>query len=82
MVKSNLFDSTWWMADVDEFYLIGGNTMDKRRTISIILFIAGLVIALTSATLLFLGILPSSTSAIIGIVGIGLIATSNFRLLK
>ena len=58
---------------MDEFYLIGGNTMDKRRTISIILFIAGLVIALTSATLLFLGILPSSTSAIIGIVGIGLI---------
>jgi len=56
--------------------------MDKERKISIILFIAGLIIALTSATLLFLGILPSSTSAVIGIVGISLIATSNFRLLK
>ncbi len=56
--------------------------MKKERTICIILFIAGLIIALTSATLLFLGILPSSTSAIIGIVGIGLLAASNFRLLK
>ncbi|MBN2571688.1 MAG: hypothetical protein JXA68_06135 [Ignavibacteriales bacterium] len=56
--------------------------MEKERKISIILFIAGLIIALTSAILLFLGILPSSTSAIIGIVGIGLLATSNFRLLK
>jgi hypothetical protein len=56
--------------------------MDKARTISILLFVTGLVIALTSATLLFFGILPSSTSAIIGIVGIGLLATSNFRLLK
>jgi hypothetical protein len=69
------------MANLDEFYLKGGYTMDKR-TISIILFAAGLVIALTSATLLFLGILQSSTSAIIGIIGIGLLATSNFRLLK
>lgn len=58
------------------------NKINKGRTISIIMFIVGLVIALTSATLLFLGILPSSVSAIIGIVGIGLIATSNFRLLK
>jgi phosphate/sulfate permease len=57
------------------------NTMNER-TISIILFIAGLITALTSATLLFFGILPSSTSAIIGIIGIGLLATSNFRLLK
>ena len=56
--------------------------MDKRKKISIIMFIAGLAIALTSATLLFLGILPSSTSAVIGIVGIGILETSNFRLLK
>ena len=56
--------------------------MDKAGQISIILFVVGLIIALTSATLLFFGILPSSTSAIIGIVGISLIATSNFRLLK
>ena len=56
--------------------------IDKRRTISIILFIVGLIMALTSATLLFLGVISSSISAIIGIVGIGLIALSNFRLLK
>ena len=56
--------------------------IDKRRKISIILFVVGLIIALTSATLLFLGVISSSISAIIGIVGIGLIALSNFRLLK
>ncbi len=56
--------------------------MDKARKISIALFIAGLIISLTSATLLFLGIIPSGWSAVIGIIGIGLIATSNFRLLK
>ena len=56
--------------------------MDKGRKISIILFLIGLVTALTSGTLLFLGIIPSGWSAVIGIVGIGLIASSNFRLLK
>jgi hypothetical protein len=55
--------------------------MDKK-TISIILFIVGITIALTAGTLLFLGILSSSVSAIIGIVGIGLIGLSNFHLLK
>jgi len=56
--------------------------MDKKQGISIIVFIMGIVIALTSATLLFLGMIQPTLSAIIGIVGIGLIATSNFRLLK
>ncbi|MBU4086463.1 MAG: hypothetical protein KKB21_02695 [Nanoarchaeota archaeon] len=56
--------------------------MDKRKTISIILFVVGIVMALTSATLLFFGVISSSVSAIIGIIGIGLIASSNFRLLK
>ena len=56
--------------------------MDKGRKISIVLFIIGIIIALTSATLLFFGIFSSSLSAIIGIIGIGLIALSNFRLLK
>jgi hypothetical protein len=55
--------------------------MDKR-TISLILFIVGLILALTAGVLLFLGILPSSVSAIIGIIGIGLIAISHPRLLK
>jgi len=58
------------------------NKINKGRTISIILFIVGLVMALTSATLLFFGVISSSISAIIGIIGIGLIASSNFRLLK
>ena len=50
--------------------------MDKGRTISIIMFIVGLFIALTSATLLFFGVISSSISAIIGIIGIVLIASS------
>ena len=53
--------------------------MNKRRIRSIILFVVGIVMALTSATLFFFGVISSSVSAIIGI---GLIASSNFRLLK
>jgi hypothetical protein len=56
--------------------------MDIGRKISLVLFVAGIIIALTAGALLFLGILPSSVSAIIGIIGIGIMATSNFRLLK
>jgi len=55
--------------------------MDKR-TINLIQFIAGIVIALTGAILMFLGILPLSARITIGIVGLALIATSKFRLLK
>ena len=58
------------------------NCMDKGRKISIIMFILGLIIALTSATLLFFGVISSGVSVVIGIIGIGLIASSNFRLLK
>jgi hypothetical protein len=36
----------------------------------------GLLIALTAATLLFLGVIESGIAALIGIVGIGLIAAS------
>ncbi|MFC1910007.1 hypothetical protein ACFLXC_01780 [Chloroflexota bacterium] len=50
------------------------------------LFITGLVLALTGAFLMFNGdILGENTTGmatVIGIVGIGLIATSNFTLLK
>ncbi len=56
--------------------------MDKGRTISLILFIAGIILALTGAILMFLGILPVSARITIGIVGLALIATSKFRLLK
>jgi hypothetical protein len=56
--------------------------MDKGRIISIILFFAGLTVAIIAGILLFLGIISSYKSAIIGIIGIGLIGASNFRLLK
>ena len=41
-----------------------------------ITFGLGLLIALTAATLLFLGVIESGVAALIGIVGIGLIAAS------
>ena len=41
-----------------------------------IMFGLGLSIALTSATLLFFGVIESGIAAVIGIVGIGLIAAS------
>ena len=42
----------------------------------IILFIAGLCVALAAAGLLVLNIIESGTAAVIGILGIGLIAAS------
>ena len=56
--------------------------MDKGRKISIILVIAGIILALTSATLMLFGSLPVSARITILIVGLALMATSNFRLLK
>ena len=41
-----------------------------------ITFGLGLLIALTAATLLFLGVIESGVAALIGIVGIGLIGAS------
>jgi len=41
-----------------------------------ILFIVGLCIALAAAGFLFLNIIESGVAAVIGILGIGLIATS------
>jgi hypothetical protein len=54
--------------------------MDKEA-ISIIQFVAGVILALTDAVLMFLGILPLPIRIIIGIIGIALIATSRFKLL-
>jgi len=60
--------------------------MDKGRKISIILFIVGICIALIGAGIMFHGNVfgerNSGIATIIGIIGIGLIASSNFRLLK
>ena len=50
--------------------------MNKNLAIFLLLFLSGLIIAITSAVLLFLGILSSGISALMGIVGIGLIASS------
>jgi hypothetical protein len=47
-----------------------------------ILFLAGLCIALTSAALLFFGIIEPGVAAMIGIVGIGLIAASGMSHIK
>jgi hypothetical protein len=60
--------------------------MDKGRKICIILFIAGICIALIGAGIMFHGNIfaerNSGIATVIGIIGIGVIATSNFRLLK
>jgi len=55
--------------------------MDKK-TINLIQFTTGIILALTGAVLMFFGILPLPTRITIGIIGLGLIATSKFRLLK
>jgi hypothetical protein len=54
----------------------------EKKTINIIQFAAGIILALIGAVLMFLGILPLSARIAIGIVGPGLIATSKFRVLK
>ena len=60
--------------------------MKKPQKISIIIFIIGLLTALTGAYIMFHGSIfaenNSGIATVIGIIGIGLIATSNFRLLK
>lgn len=60
--------------------------MEKERKISIAFFVTGLCVALIGAGIMFHGNIfgenNSGIATVIGIVGIGLIATSNFRLLK
>jgi len=41
-----------------------------------VIFVAGLLVALVAAGLLLLGVIESGPAALIGIVGIGLIAAS------
>lgn len=53
-----------------------------KKTINLIQFIIGIILALIGATFMFFGILPVSARITIGIIGLALIATSNFRLLK
>ena len=53
-----------------------------KKKIAIIQFTIGVILALISAVLMFFGVLPLSARITIGIIGIALIATSKFRLLK
>ena len=48
----------------------------ERPTLRVIPFVAGLAIALGAALLLVLGVIESGWAAAIGMVGIGVIATS------
>jgi hypothetical protein len=65
---------------------LGKLKQPKNKKIILPLFITGLALALTAAFLMFDGdILGENTTGIatvIGIIGIGLIATSNITLLK
>lgn len=54
----------------------------EKKTLNLIQFIAGITLAIMAAVLMFFGVLPVSARIMIGIVGIGLIATSRIRLLK
>ena len=55
--------------------------MDKK-TMNLIQFVTGIILALTGAVLMFFGVLQLSLRITILIIGIALIATSNFKLLK
>lgn len=47
-----------------------------NKTFNLGLFIVGLIIAISAAGLLVMGVIESGVAAMIGIVGIGLIAAS------
>jgi len=49
----------------------------NKRTLFIVQFTLGLVVALTGAAFMFFGIFETSVRIIIGIIGLGLIAMSN-----
>lgn len=53
-----------------------------KKTLNLIQFIIGIALALTSAVLMFFGVLPLPARITIGIIGIALIATSKIRLIK
>jgi uncharacterized membrane protein len=57
-------------------FFVSGKKKEIMKNLNLVQFILGIILALTAGTLLFLGILPSSASSIIGIVGIALIGTS------
>jgi len=54
----------------------------EKKSLNLIQFIVGIILALTGGILMLFGILPISARITIGIVGITLIAKSKFKLLK
>jgi hypothetical protein len=59
---------------------------EKKMNKALVQFVLGIIVALIGAAIMFEGsILGENTTAIaivIGIIGVGLIATSSYRLLK
>ena len=53
-----------------------------NKTFNLGLFIVGLIIAISAAGLLVMGVIESGVAAMIGIVGIGLIAASGTSNIK
>ena len=54
----------------------------KGNRLNLVQFIIGFILALTGAVMMFYGILPLSARITIGIVGLALIATSRYKILK
>ncbi|GET31587.1 hypothetical protein PbJCM13498_04500 [Prolixibacter bellariivorans] len=52
----------------------------KKRTLSYIQFVIGIILALVGAALMFFGLLPTGARITIGIVGLLLIATSRRKM--
>jgi small-conductance mechanosensitive channel len=61
--------------------VIFGN-QEKEATMNKILFVLGLIIVAIAALLLLLDVIESGVAAAIGILGIGLIATSGRKAVK
>lgn len=54
----------------------------NQKVMNKTLFVLGILLALTGATLMFFGILPIASRILIGVVGLLLIATSQRKLKK
>lgn len=61
---------------VRQGYSVYNQSKEFDMNINKTVFSLGLLIALTAATLLFLGVIESGVAAVIGMLGIGLIAAS------
>ena len=71
-----MFQQTLPEKRVRQDYSVYNQSKEFDMNINKTLFGLGLLIALVAATLLFLGLIESGVAALIGIIGIGLIAAS------